>query len=138
MREIVLGKRKKKKVKMFDRKKMAEIAEAAQTTNGRVELIRALVPMGLEALNQELMRELASLTGTKHKHDEKLNRWGWQPGSVYLGEEKFRIEVPRVRDTLKNMEVGLQSYESFQKPRDVDERVMKKILLGMSSRRYEE
>jgi|GEM_PF-5885418 len=34
MREIVLGKRKKKKVKMFDRKKMAEIAEAAQTTNG--------------------------------------------------------------------------------------------------------
>ena len=99
MREIVLGKRKKKKVKMFDRKKMAEIAEAAQTTNGRVELIRALVPMGLEALNQELMRELASLTGTKHKHDEKLNRWGWQPGSVYLGEEKFRIEeisIPKI------------------------------------------
>ena len=69
MREIVLGKRKKKKVKMFDRKKMAEIGEAAQTTNGRIELIRTLVPMGLEALNRESMQEFEILTGSKHKHD---------------------------------------------------------------------
>lgn len=138
MREIVLGKRKKKKVKMFDRKKMAEIAEAAQTTNGHLELIRELVPLGLKAVNDALMTELEDLTGPKHKHDETLNRWGRQPGSVYLGEEKFRIEVPRVRDTARNMEVGLRSYEAFQKPRGVDDRVMKKILLGLSSHRYEE
>ena len=138
MREIVLGKRKKMKVKMFDRKKMSEISETAQTTDGRIELIRALVPMGLEALNRELQQELEDLTGPKHKHDENLNRWGWQPGSVYLGEEKFRIEVPRVRDTVKNTEVRLRSYESLQRPGEVDERVMKKILLGLSTRRYEE
>ena len=138
MREIVLGKRKKKKVKMFDRKKMDEIAETAQTTNGRLELIRTLIPLGLKAVNDELMEEFEHLTGPKHRHDEKLNRWGRQPGSVYLGEEKFRIEVPRVRDTDRNTEVPLRSYEELQKPGRVDERVMKKILLGLSSRRYEE
>ena len=51
IKEIVLGKQKKKKVKMFDRKKMGEIQEAAQTTNGRLELIRELVPLGLRAVN---------------------------------------------------------------------------------------
>ena len=138
MKEIVLGKRKKTKVKMFDRNKMAEITLASETTNGRLEVIRALVPLGLETLHQMLVQELDDLTGKKHKHDQGLNRWGWQPGSVYMGEEKFRIEVPRVRDTVKNTEVRLKSHEALQKPREVDEQVMKKILLGISTRRYEE
>ena len=138
MKEIVLGKRKKPKVKMFDRNQMAEITRASETTNGRLEIIRALVPMGLEALHQMLTRELDDLTGAKNKHDQDLNRWGWQAGSVYMGEEKFRIEVPRVRDTVKNTEVRLKAYEAFQGPKKVDDQVMKKILLGISTRRYEE
>ena len=138
MKEIVLGKRRKQKVKMFDRRRMEEIAEAARTTDGRLELIRALIPLGLKAVNDELVEEFERLTGTKHRHDESLNRWGRQPGSVYLGEEKFRIEVPRVRDTARNTEVQLKSYEKFQRPGEVDARVMKKILLGLSTHRYEE
>jgi putative transposase len=138
MKEIVLGKRQKRKVKMFDRSKMNEIVEATETTNGRLELIRALIPLGLKAVHDELGAELERLTGTKHRHDEKLNRWGRQPGSVYLGEEKFRIEVPRVRDLRKNTEIPLETYAALQKPGSVDERVMKKILLGLSARRYEE
>ena len=133
MKEIVLGKRRKQKVKMFDRRRMEEIAEAARTTDGRLELIRALIPLGLKAVNDELVEEFERLTGTKHRHDESLNRWGRQPGSVYLGEEKFRIEVPRVRDTARNTEVQLKSYEKFQRPGEVDARVMKKILLGLSA-----
>lgn len=124
MKEIVLGKRQKRKVKMFDRSKMNEIVEAAETSNGRLELIQALIPLGLKAVHDELHAELERLTGTKHRHDGKLNRWGTQPGSVCLGEQKFRIEVPRVRDTRRNMEVPLQSYGRLQATRQVDERVM--------------
>ena len=82
---------------MFDRKRMEEIAEAARTTDGRLELIRALIPLGLKAVNDELIEEFERLTGAKHRHDESLNRWGRQPASVYLGEEKFRIEVLGIR-----------------------------------------
>lgn len=138
MKEIVLGKRGKKKVKMFDRKRMDEIADAAQTIDGRIEMIRALIPIGLMAVHETLIREIDELTGVKNKHDEKLNRWGRQPGSVYLGEEKFRIEVPRVRDTVRNMEATLPSYDALRKPGSIDEQAMKKILLGLSTRRYEE
>lgn len=123
---------------MFDRKKMDEITQAAGTTSGRIELIRELIPMGLMAVNDILVAELNDLTGVKNKHDEKLNRWGEQPGSVYLGEEKFRLQIPRVRDTVRNTEVGLRSYEALQKPGNVDEKVMKKILLGLGTHRYEE
>ena len=74
MKEIVLGKRRKKKVKMFDRTKMVEIAQTAETTNGRLELIRALIPLGLKAANDELMEEFERLTGAKHRHDETLTQ----------------------------------------------------------------
>lgn len=138
MKEIVLGKRQKRKVKMFDRNKMDEIQRAVESTNGKIEMIRELIPLGLLAVQDVLMAELNELTGTRHKHDEKMNRWGTQPGSVCLGEEKFRIQVPRVRDTRRNTEVPLQSYTQLQATRQVDESVMKKILLGLSTHRYEE
>ena len=57
MKEIVLGKRKKTKVKMFDRKKMDEITRAAETTNELLEVIRALVPLGLKTLHEMLWGE---------------------------------------------------------------------------------
>jgi putative transposase len=46
--------------------------------------------------------------------------------------------VPRVRDVEKNAELGLDSYNRFQRPRELDEGVMKKVLLGLSCGRYEE
>ncbi|MSR78270.1 MAG: hypothetical protein EXS63_08640 [Candidatus Omnitrophica bacterium] len=110
---------------------------AACTTDGRLELIRTLIPLGLQAVNAVLLEEFERLTGVKSRHHGSLNRWGHQPGSVYLGEEKFRIEVPRIRDTERNAAVRLHSYEELQKPGKVDDRVMKKILLGSSVRRYE-
>ena len=51
---------------------------------------------------------------------------------MYLGDEKFRVEVPRVRDMEKNVELDLVSYSRLQRPRGPDEGVMKKVLLGLS------
>jgi len=105
--------------------------QGARTIDGKAELIQMLIPLGLKAVSDELQAELAQLTGERYRHDGGPMRWGKQAGSVYLGDEKFRIEVPRVRDGKESREVCLESYGRFQRPRGLDEGVMKKVLLGL-------
>jgi transposase-like protein len=117
---------------------MESMPEGATTIDGKAELIQMLIPLGLKAVNDELQAELQQLTGERFRHDGGPMRWGKQAGSIYLGDEKFRIEVPRVRDVEEGREISLESYGRFQKPRHMDEGVMKKVLLGLSCNRYEE
>ena len=112
--------------------------EGAKTIDGKAELIQMLIPLGLKAVNDELQAEFRQLTGERYRHDGGPMSWGKQAGSIYLGDEKFRIEVPRVRDVEEGREVPLESYGRFQRPRQMDEGVMKKVLLGLSCSRYEE
>ena len=138
MEKIVRQRRKKSKVKIITRRAMESMPEGAKTVDGKAELIQMLIPLGLKAVGDELPAELEQLTGERYRHDGGPLRWGRQAGSIYLGDEKFRIEVPRVRDAGSNTELGLESYSRFQRPRALDEGVMKKVLLGLSCGRYEE
>ena len=47
------------------------------------------------------------------------------------------IAVPRVRDILEGKEVPLSSYRGFQNPRSIDEVVFKRLINGISTRKYE-
>ena len=117
---------------------MESMPEGARTIDGRAELIQMLIPLGLKAVGDLLKEEVEMLAGSRYRHEGGPTRWGKQAGSVYLGDEKLRIEVPRVRDVERKTELGLASYNRFQKPRELDEGVMKKVLLGLSCGRYEE
>jgi putative transposase len=117
---------------------MEKMFNEAQSVDSRAQLIQMLIPLGLDAVGTMLKNEVQTLAGEKHSRQGQVSRWGRQPGSVYLGDEKFRIEVPRLRDTDKDREISLQSYQSLGSPRRLDEGLMKKVLLGLSSGRYEE
>ena len=106
----------------------------------RVELIKALIPLGLMHVREELEREVERLAGRRYERDGMpgIVRWGSQWGSVYLGEHKVPVRYPRVRDIRKCREVELSTYRMLQEPCGVDEEVLKKVLLGISCRRYEE
>lgn len=138
MGKIVRQRRKKSKVKIITRKAMETMPEGAKTIDGKAELIQMLIPLGLKAVSDLLREEVAVLAGSRYRHEGGPTRWGKQAGSIYLGDEKFRIEVPRVRDTEGNRELGLESYSRLQRPRELDEGVMKKVLLGLSCGRYED
>ena len=138
MEKIVRQRRRKSKEKIITRKAMESMPEGAKTIEGKVELIQMLIPLGLEAVNRQLQEEVQVLAGERYRHEGGPSRWGKQAGSIYLGDEKFRIEVPRVRDAERNTELGLESYSQLQRPRQLDEGVMKKVLLGLSCGRYEE
>jgi putative transposase len=120
-------------------------AELAQL-DSRVEIIRALIPLGLEAVNDLLQQEVTGLTGERYKHSRPDDdgggrpghaRWGAQAGSVFLADQKVAIQVPRVRDLQRKEEVPLRTYQRLRAPRPADELALRKILKGLSCRDYE-
>lgn len=117
---IVQTRTRKRKTKIVSMELMKNMLEKAQAVNARAELIQMLIPLGLNAVGEELQKEVKHLAGAKHSREGVASRWGEQPGSVYLGDEKFRIEVPRLRDTDKDKEIPLQSYQSPGSPRRLD------------------
>lgn len=108
--------------------------------DARIEAIQALIPLGLAAVGETLQAEVARLAGPKHSRTGGVAgyvRWGRQPGSIYLADQKLPIPVPRVRDLPRRQEVPLQSYQALQVPRALDAGLFRKILLGLSCRDYQ-
>jgi transposase-like protein len=130
-----------KKSKGIIRKRRAVMVDACEEvlgSTGKLELIQMLIPIGLEAVANELQAEVKDLVGLRYGRDEGPNRrWGENPGSVYLGGQKVPVNVPRVRDLIKGEEVPLKSYHKLQKPRLIEENTYKSIINGLSSRKYE-
>jgi transposase-like protein len=105
----------------------------------RIELIQMLVPLGLEAVKEVLVQEVEQLAGVRYnRQGGELKRWGWNPGSVYLAEQKVHVRVPRVRNRESGQEVPLQSYQALQQSRQLEQTVLKRVLHGISQRHYEE
>jgi transposase-like protein len=106
----------------------------------KLQLIQELIPLGLMHVRDILQDEVRVLSGERYKRSGRRGcvRWGKQWGSVYIGDQKVPIPYQRVRDRREGKEVELPSYKRLQEPRGVDEGLLKKILLGLSCKRYEE
>ena len=107
--------------------------------DARIALIQALIPLGLKAVEETLQKEVEDLAGERYRRDsgkDHCHRWGSQPGSVYLADQKIPVRVPRVRDTAHGQEIRLQAYERLQRPRNLDEGLLKRIVNRLSCRNY--
>ena len=100
--------------------------------DSRLLLIQQLIPIGLMAVEEALQEEVSRMVGERHSREGSLKRWGSNPGSVFLGNQKLSVQVPRVRDTERNQEMELASYRQLQSPKIVDERVFAQVLNGIS------
>ena len=115
-------------------------AMMAPDLDTRIALIQALIPVALEKVHAELKADVERLAGERYRREGRLPghvRWTPQRGSVYLADQKIPIEVPRVRDLLRNQEVPLPTYERLQAPRALDAGLLHKVLGGLSTREYE-
>ena len=104
-----------------------------------VALIQALIPLGLQAVGEALDAEVTTLAGTRYGRTggrPGVVRWGQQPGSVYLADQKLPIPVPRVLDRGANREIPLTTYARLQVPRAADAGLCRKILVGLTCRQY--
>jgi putative transposase len=103
-------------------------------------MIQALIPVGLKAVEEALLREVAALAGPRYAHGDphpERVRWGAQPGSIYLADQKLPIQVPRVRDRAAGHDLPLATYAHFQTPRALDVGLFRRVLGGLSCREYE-
>jgi transposase-like protein len=107
--------------------------------DARLSCIQALIPIGIEAVSEELQKEFLSLVGARYKHDDNPNTsWGKRSGSVYLLDQKVPVTIPRARNTITGAETPLKSYQKLQEPHKDDEQVFLKLLAGLSTHKYRE
>lgn len=114
-------------------------SEVWGSRESRLSMIQMLIPLGLQAVEEELQAEVQSWVGGEHyvRSGGTCKRWGQNPGSVFLGDQKVRINVPRVRDLKAGKEIRLESYERLQDPNHVDEMALSRVINGISQGKYE-
>ena len=106
--------------------------------DAKVELIRALVPLGLLHVQELLDQEVTALAGARYarKDGRSRRRHGSNPGTVGLAGQRVPIRVPRIRH-IAGSEIPLRSYEAMRGDRDVDDLLLRRVLYGISCRNYE-
>ena len=114
-------------------------AYAGFDVDAKVEMIRALVPLGLMHVQELLEDEVAALAGARHARKDALvrgRRHGSNPGTVRLAGQRVPIRVPRVR-SVAGGEMPLRSYEAAREDGQVNDVLLKRVLYGISCRNYE-
>lgn len=137
----VTKRRGKAKIKIADKRKAAMnkiIDSYSEDLDVKMMVIQELIPLGLREICKELQNEVTQLAGKGHARGYENTRWGRQPGSVYLMDQKFPIIVPRVRNKAGKCEVQLQSYQKAQNPIANDGNTVLKLLHGISTHKYHE
>ena len=119
---------------------LAAVPASAAAIDTKVALIQELIPLGLLHVQESLQQEVERLAGPRYARQggkPGVVRYGKQPGSIYLADQKLGIEVPRMRNLRRNREVPLRTYQQLQQPRAADHGVLQRILTGLTCREYE-
>lgn len=131
--------RQAKRINVRNRKIEEMAGQSDWGSESRLSMIQMLIPLGLRAVADELQAEVRNLVGGDHheRTGTAIKRWGSNPGSVFVGDQKLRINVPRVRDLEADQEVRLKSYERLQDPTHLDELAFSRVINGISQGKYE-
>src|ERR1700689_1481773 len=100
------------------------------------ELIRQAGLRLMDLLMQEEVRELVG-ERSQRQAERTAHRWGSERGYCVVMGQKVPVERPRVRST-DDQEVRLGSYEMFHRGEPLTETVWEKLMLGLSTRKYDQ
>jgi len=119
-------------------KNFREIIESGIDT--KLLLIKHHFELGLMLVNDLLNDEVIEHAGERYSRDKphqgRYSRWGSNRGSVWLGEEKVPIDVPRLYDNEKKCNKSLENYEKLKEIEPDEGRLMKAIIRGISTNDY--
>ena len=130
------GKRKILKPVSHEQVKQSIIeGKDGQMLDSKHLLISMMLPPSVKAFFDELESEVASVCGARHSREAQASRYGFQPGSITLGNQRVSIQKPRVRGPEGELE--LATYARFQDPSLFDQQVFEQGLKHVSQRDYE-
>jgi putative transposase len=104
------------------------------------EVIRELARQtGLLLMSAAMDSECEMIAGPKDSKNplRAANWWGSELSPVYYDKQKVMIDRPRLRGK-DNKEIPLATLQALRDPRGMRSSVMKNMVLGISSRNYEE
>ena len=105
-------------------------------TVGKQALDEVLLGMGRMMAESIMLMEREALAGPDYQPiNPHLRKWAHEQGSVYVGDQKIRVNRPRLRDSQQG-EMPLQSYEKLRSHGQFSQEMLDKILRGMSSQKY--
>ena len=112
------------------------LAAAVEGVTAEIEQLAGQA--GVLIMQAVMEAEVERLAGPKGRHEPErpASRWGRQPGYAVLAGKKVRLARPRVRDE-EGREVGLQTYARFQSPPWRQNSIYRKLIHGISTRKYE-
>jgi putative transposase len=107
--------------------------------NSRRELFGWVQQVGISALKELFELEVVQLAGPKGKHAAERSHYRWGSAAIALpfGARRLAVACPRVRG-LDGGEAQLKSVAQFRAADPVPARVLNQILLGVSTRGYEQ
>jgi transposase-like protein len=106
--------------------------------NGKQALDIVMLDIGRKMAETFLLMDREDQSGPDYAPtDPCLKKWASQAGSVFIGDQKVKVQVPRIRHLAKG-EIPLQSYQQMKKPGQFSEEMLHKVLCGISERKYEE
>jgi len=103
---------------------------------GKKALDRCMIEMGRILAEAVMAWNREQVAGKDYDPEEGYEKWGWQGGSVYLGDQKVSVDHPRLRKD--GREVLLACYERMKHPGEFSEELLMEALRGMSGRKYAE
>ncbi|MCX6242741.1 MAG: transposase [Bacteroidetes bacterium] len=128
----------KDKSNELNRKNLSWLKE--QSVDLRVGILQNYLSICQIMINELLEEEVIDKAGARYSHQKpeegRWSRWGYNPGSVKIGDQKLKIEVPRLFDNLDETNTPLQRYEEMKELGGPNDQLLKGILLGLSVRDY--
>lgn len=106
----------------------------------KVSLLTQHLTISQLIINQILEDDVSRLSGPRYSHDKPHNgvysRYGFNPGSVRIGDKKVPIDVPRVVNNQTGNFESLASYSELKQLDEPTEQLINGILYGLSTRDY--
>jgi transposase-like protein len=115
-----------------------EMTEEQMHFEEEMATIQSLIGLGMKAATEKIQKDFTALVGKAYQRGKPAGPWGSNPGSIYLGDQKVAIEVPRARNRRTGEEMTLRSYERLQSPRVIEDLALRRVINGISMRKYEE
>ncbi len=130
-----------KKVKRYsiNRKKISWLLE--QELDVKLHAMQHHLDITRMLINDIFEDEVINHTGIRYSHikpnDGRYSRWGFNPGSVKIGNQRIPVSVPRMYDNKTKRNKSLHTYEKLREVGEVNDSVLKAMILGLSTRDYE-
>ena len=106
--------------------------------------IQSVGKQAIDKLHNQLGRMLVEtvmcmdrkeLVATAAQDGTAVYNWGYQPGSVFIGQAKERVTKPRAKEK-DGSEVQLQSYEKLRDSGTFSDEILGQMMAGLSARQY--